>query len=441
MVHRAAKYSAALVTGLCVLSSSLLGCTPSTSQSPTVADPTDTSEQQITLTVSTFNTFGYKEAGLYDEYTRLHPNITIREVRAATVNQARDNMKTKLAAGSGLSDVEAIEVDWLPELAQSPDYFTDMSSSDVAGRWADYVTKPATVGDKLLGYATDVGPEAICYRQDLFKRAGLPSDPTAVAELLGGAKASWDTYFEVGRQFVAQSESAWYDSAGSIYQAMSNQQANMYEQADGTPTDLASNTVAHSLYTQVAEASVNDGLSAHLGQWSDDWNAAFQNDGFATMVCPAWMTTVIASQAKGVTGWNIADVFPGGGGNWGGSYLTVPAQGAHPAEAKALAQWLTAPEQAVKVFTQVGNFPSQTAAQKDPTVLDATQQFFNDAPTGKIFTNRAAAVTVIPFKGPSYFAVQDVVSDALTRVDIEKSMDAETSWRHAIEKFNELDLR
>ncbi len=66
------------------------------------------------------------------------------------------------------------------------------------------------------------------------------------------------------------------------------------------------------------------------------------------MLAPSWMLGVIEGNAAGVEGWDIANVFPGGGGNWGGSFLTVPAQSEHPEEAKALADWLTAPEQQIK---------------------------------------------------------------------------------------------
>ena len=51
------------------------------------------------------------------------------------------------------------------------------------------------------------------------------------------------------------------------------------------------------------------------------------NGEFATMLCPGWMLGVIAGNAPDVTGWEVANVFPNGGGNWGGSYLTVPANG------------------------------------------------------------------------------------------------------------------
>ena len=166
-----------LIAGAALL---MAGC----SSSP--ATPTAGTDEKITLTVATFNEFGYDN--LLAEYTTLHPNITVTEKKAATSNEARENFSTKLAAGSGLSDIEAVEVDWLPEIMETADLMTDLSSSDVQGRWLDWKVKQATTTDgKLLGYGTDIGPEAVCYRADLFEKAGLPSDPDAVAKAMGSS--------------------------------------------------------------------------------------------------------------------------------------------------------------------------------------------------------------------------------------------------------------
>ncbi|WP_218961787.1 ABC transporter substrate-binding protein [Actinomyces ruminis] len=170
---------------------------------------------QITLTIATFNEFGYDN--LLDEYMKQNPDIKVVEKKAATSNEARDNMNTRLAAGSGLADVEAIEMDWLPELMQYSDQFVDLSSDSVADRWPEFKVAPATTADgKLIGYGTDAGPEAVCYRADLFEQAGLPTDRDEVAELLDG---DWDNYFEVGKQFVDAIGIPWYDSAAGTYQA------------------------------------------------------------------------------------------------------------------------------------------------------------------------------------------------------------------------------
>jgi cellobiose transport system substrate-binding protein len=376
----------------------------------------------ITLTVATFNEFGYED--LLTEYQKLHPNITVEQKKAATSNEARDNMNTRLAAGSGLSDIEAIEVDWLPELVQYPDKFVDLNSDSVKGRWVDWKAKQATTADgKLIGYGTDIGPEAICYRADLFKAAGLPSDREAVAKELG---TSWDSYFAMGKKFQATSNVPWMESAGAVYQAMVNQLPNAYEKDDGTVI-ATENPDVKALYDQVLQASA-DGLSAHLSQWSDDWTSSFQKDGFATMMCPSWMLGVIEGNASGVTGWDIANTFPGGGGNWGGSFLTVPTQSAHPAEAKALADWLTAPEQQIKAFKAKGTFPSQVAALESSDLTSVKNAFFNDAGTGEIFSERAKAVSVVPFKGPKYSGINDAMQQAISRVDIDKTDTPQASW-------------
>jgi cellobiose transport system substrate-binding protein len=391
---------------------------------------------KVTLTVATFNEFGYED--LIDEYMAANPDITVEQRKAATTGEARDNLNTRLAAGSGLSDIEAVEVDWLPELMQFSDRFVDLSDPSVEGRWLDWKAAQATTPDGvLMGYGTDIGPEGVCYRADLFEAAGLPTDRDEVATLLG---SSWDDYFAAGKQFAAASDVPWFDSSGGIYLGMINQVQNAFENNDGTVIPLDENTQVEGIYRDILTAAVDDGLSAHLAQWSEDWTNAFQNDGFATMLCPGWMLGVIEGNAAGVTGWDIANTFPGGGGNWGGSFLTVPAQGAHPEEAKALANWLTAPEQQIKAFLAKGTFPSQVDALSSPELLEVTNAFFNDAPTGQILADRADAVTVTPFKGPNYFGITNLITDAINRVDVDQTDTVDDSWAKAVQAFNELGL-
>ena len=392
-------------------------------QSTESAGEGDWTKDEITLTVATFNNFGYSDE-LLAGFTEKYPNITIEHNIAATSNEARTNYFTKLGAGSGLADVEAVEVDWFPELMQYSDKLTDLTSDSVEGRWLDWKTQAATDADgRLIAYGTDIGPEAVCYRSDLFAAAGLPTDREEVATLLEG---DWDHYFSVGEDFVANSDAAWFDSAGATYQGMVNQITNAYEEEDGTII-ATENDEVKGIYDDVLEASTD--LSAHLGQWSDDWNAGIASGAFATMLCPGWMLGVISGNAPDVTTWDVANVFPNGGGNWGGSYLTVPAQGAHPEAAKALADWLTAPEQQITAFVEAGTFPSQVAAYESADLTDFSNEYFNNAPVGAIFTDRAKAVNPVPpFKGPNYFKVQDALSNALTRVDVDGTDDPATSW-------------
>src|SRR4051794_16992869 len=78
------------------------------------------------------------------------------------------------------------------------------------------------------------------------------------------------------------------------------------------------------------------GSSAGLAAFSTDWNTGFKKGTFATVTCPAWMMGYIQGQAPATKGkWDIAAV-PGTGGNWGGSFLTIPTQTKHSKEAYEL---------------------------------------------------------------------------------------------------------
>jgi cellobiose transport system substrate-binding protein len=402
----------AAVAGAASIAIIAAGCSP--------AADSGSEDGAVELTVATFNDFGYTDE-LLQEYMDENPNVTVVQNKAATSNDARANYFQKLGK-KGLADVEAIEVDWLPEVMQYSDLLAEVPSG-TADRWLDWKVDAATDADgRLIGYGTDIGPEGVCYRSDLFAAAGLPTDRESVAALLEG---DWAKYFEVGAQYTATTGKAWFDSAGGTYQGMINQVEAAYEDPDSGDIIATENGEVEDLYNQVLDASATQ--SAHLGQWSDDWFAGLSNGAYATMLCPGWMLGVISGNAEDVTSWDVANVFPNGGGNWGGSYLTVPANGAHVEEAQKLADWLTAPEQQIKAFVNAGTFPSQNDAYSDEALTGFVNEYFNNAPVGQIFTDRAKAVTVAPFKGEFYFQVNDAMQKALTRVE-DGTQDKQASW-------------
>lgn len=424
MNTRAFRKSAAVVAALSASALVLAGCAGGSDAGSGGGDG------QITLTIATFNDFGYTDA-LLQQYMDENPNVKIVHNKAATSNDARANYFQKLGK-TGLADIEAIEVDWLPEVMQYSDLLAPVPA-DLTSRWLDWKVKAATDSNgNLIGYGTDIGPEGVCYRTDLFAAAGLPTGRDEVAALLQG---DWSTYFSVGDQYVAKTGKAFFDSAGGTYQGMINQVEAAYEDPKSGDITATSNTDVKDIYDQVTAASATQ--SAKLGQWSDDWMAGLSNGAFATMLCPGWMLGVISGNAPDTTTWDIANVFPGGGGNWGGSYLTVPANGKNVEAAQKLADWLTAPEQQISAFENAGTFPSQNDALSSDTLLGSTNDYFNAAPVGQILTDRANAVTVAPFKGQFYFQINDAMQQALTRVE-DGTQDVKTSWDQWVSEVDAL---
>ncbi len=401
-------------------------------------------DEEITLTITTFNQFGYE--ALYEQYMEENPNITIEATAIDTGGNARTDTFTKIAAGSGLTDIVALEEGWLGAIMEVSDQFADLRDFGIEDRKSDWLEwKYNQVVDdegRVIGYGTDIGPEGICYRPDLFEAAGLPSERDEVAEYLEG---DWEHYFDVGREYTEASGKAWYDHSGFIWNGIVNQMDEGYYTADGE-LNVEDNADMRASFDLVA-AAVADGLSAGQAVW--DWNGgqSFVDGTFATFVCPGWMLGVVegqvqaGSEAAGVDPasvvWDFADVFPGGAANWGGSFLAVAETSEHKEAAAALASWLTEPEQQLAAFEAAGAFPS-TIEAADALAAEATPRAtFNDAPAGAILASRAQGIQA-QFKGPDDSVIQEnVFGPALQALD-QGTVDADGAWDQAISLLNEL---
>ena len=171
-------------------------------------------------------------------------------------------------------------MDWFTEAMQYSDLLAEVPDS-AKGRWLDWKEAAATDADgRLVGFGTDIGPQAICYRADLFEAAGLPTDPDEVAALFDG---DWDNYFDVADQYKAATGKPMIDSANSVFQGMINQIEFPYDEPDGTVI-ATTNPETEDAYNAVVERAIPN--SAYAGQWSDDWNASMANGEFASMLCP-----------------------------------------------------------------------------------------------------------------------------------------------------------
>ncbi|MFJ7190363.1 ABC transporter substrate-binding protein [Streptomyces bacillaris] len=425
-IARAAK-RASVRLGAVVLTGALLAACGSGSGDS--SDSSDNAGGKITLTVDLFGSFGFKEAGLYEEYQKLNPNVTIKQSDTQDEVDYWKSLQTRLAGGGGLADVQGVEVGRIASVTQQQaDKFQDLKefgADKLKGEFAEAKWQAATTEDgKILGLGTDVGPEAMCYRTDLFQQAGLPTD----REELAKKWATWEGYLELGKEYKkkAPAKSAWLDSVGSLYAIMIGQEKERYYDASGELIYDKNPAVKKAWDTSVAAAEA--GLSAKLDQWSPQWNQAFAAGSFATIPCPAWMLGYVKGQAgdAGKGKWDIAKL-PGGAGNWGGSYLSIPRAAKHKKEAYQLIEWLTAPEQQAKVFQKQGNFPSATGTIEQ--IADAKDEYFSNAPIGQIFGD-AAKESPVQVLGVHDQNVMQQLTNALSEVE-RKGVSSEKAWETA----------
>jgi len=387
--------------------------------------------ERITLTMATFGQFGYED--LIPGYEFTHPGLTIRQVRTEQGGPYHEDLLAKLQKNQDLADVQAVEEGHLADVLAHADRFADLAEigpPDVKpGRWLEWKYEAGRSKDgKLVGYGTDIGPLAMCYRKDLLEAANLPTDPGSVKTMF----ATWDSYFKAGEKYVKRSKGKpWFDSAAQVFNAKVNQLPVGYLDRENHST-LETNTALRDAWNQVT-AAVKQGQSAGLTAFEDDDNNGLRTGAFATKVCPSWMLGIIEQQAGvGNAGkWALTDAFPDGGGNWGGSFLTVPASSPHQKEAAALAAWLTAPEQQLHAFRVSGNFPSQVDAFGSPDLLSEMNGYFGATLSGQIFVAQARKVGKPQYKGPGDGKIQEtVIAPSLKAV--EKGADPAAVWQQVL---------
>lgn len=358
-----------------------------------------------------FGAFGYKEAGLYDEYEKLNPNIKIEE----TVTQRNENyypaLVNHLTTNAGLMDIQAVEVGNIAEVVSTQaDKLEDVSKAPgvKSSNWLDWKWQQATTQDgRTIGLGTDVGPVGICYRKDLFKAAGLPTDREELAKSWAG---DWQKLIKVGEKYQknAPAGTTFMDSPGGLMSAiLGSEKVRFYDKSG--KVIYKDNPVVKKSFIMTAKAA-QDGLVGAQTQFQPDWNTTIANSKFAAIACPPWMLGTLKEHSKGDTKgkWDVA-VAPKSG-NWGGAFLSVPKSGKNVKEALKLAAWLTAPEQQAKLFKVQGNFPSAPATYTTPEVLDAKNEMTGDAPIGKIFAE-AAKTTPVQVIGPKDQVIGSSLND------------------------------
>ena len=393
---------------------------------------------RITLKVRLFGTFGYQESGLFDLYMSQHPNIRIQYSTIQDLGQYWTSLETSLSTESGLGDIQGIEVGDITDVTHNmADSFVDLGPLGAGAmkdqfypwKWAQGLTPD---GGKVLGLGTDIGPEALCYRRDLFARAGLPTKRADVAALW---KNGWDGYVAAGERFKAANlpGTAWTDTASGMFNAMVGQSPNQYYDAAGNLI-YSTNPVVAGAWNEAMKVA-QGGLTARLAQFTQAWNQAFTTGQFATVACPSWMIGYIKGQTGTLAGrWDVTTA-PGGTGDWGGSYLAVPKASRHQQEAAALAVWLTSAPQQVTVFEKTGVFPSNRVAAQDPAVRGFADPYFgapcDPAPIGRIFGDSAAKLPVAVL-GVRDQTVKDLITKGgITRVETQGENPAK-SWKKVV---------
>ena len=132
---------------------------------------------------------------------------------------------------------------------------TIANAAAVKATFQDWKWKAATAANgKTIGLGLDAGPEAFCYRTDMFKAAGLPTDPTTV----GAKLRTWADLITMGKQYMASpskpANSAFIDGPSTVFSSEVYQHHQAYSDTSGKAIPSTSDGVAAAWKDAVAAA-------------------------------------------------------------------------------------------------------------------------------------------------------------------------------------------
>jgi ABC-type sugar transport system, periplasmic component len=393
------------------------------------------SDNQITLTLWYWNRS--LDDSIIADAEQQFPNLRIQAQKIG--GDFKSKLKTALAAGSGGPDIVAIN-DWVAELFPNASHFWNLYELGAADIEADYLDWKWKLGVTPDGYMMalpiDTGPTALFYRADLFEKAGLPSEPEEVSELMG----TWEDYFEAGRQLQEQLGSGVYltDSISALYTQVTAQHERIYFDTEGRFIgDDPSRSPVKKAWDLAVKAH-EMGLLADAARSTPEWNASMNNGRIASFVGAVWNKEILMDAAPDTEGlWRVTDA-PSGAGNNGGSFLAIMKNSKHPEEAFQFISWLLNPENQLRSFKNINLYPSTVETLGSPEMLEE-EPFFGGQATGAVFGEAARQVKPT-FFGERHPSVNGIFTRELDNVALQGKR-PERAWNDALERIRKELLR
>jgi cellobiose transport system substrate-binding protein len=335
---------------------------------------------------------------------------------------------TTMTGGSGLPDITGVKGEDIAAFYPQAKQFVDLNTlgaDAIKSQYLDWKWAQATAPDGTqIGIPIDIGPTALFYREDVFAKAGLPTEPAEVA----AAASTYDDYYALGVELKAKLPDHYLvKDLATIFGVATGAGTEFYVDEDDTfigdqdHIRDAWDTAVKAL-TLGIDAKITDG---------NDHNGGMTNGTLPAQLGAAWFGLDIANGAPDSAGkWRVA-ANPGGPANIGGSFLAIPKSAGAPEKAFEVIKWILSPENEARGFADASLFPA-TPASYSMSELTKPDPFFGGQKTIEVFGPQAEKIPVA-YTSPYDGAVSAAYYEELGNIET-KGKDPEDGWDDAVSK-------
>jgi ABC-type glycerol-3-phosphate transport system substrate-binding protein len=259
------------------------------------------------------------------------------------------------------------------------------------------------------------------YRRDVYEKAGLPSEPEEVNELV----STWEGNLEVCQ--TIKEETGLYcfahnraNNYGRLYEMVLWEQGLGYY--DPETGDITVDSEENVATLEMLGKFWEEDLASDNLEWTDAWYNEFASldEPVATLIEAAWMEVFFKSWiAPGTEGlWGVARMPAGPAGgtraaNDGGSTFVINANSDNPDAAWAFIEFtLGNRDEALKMFAISGFIPALETTYDD-ALFQEGDPYFAGQNVRQIYAEVVAEIPAAGIYGPHYGEMNSVVSFAI----------------------------
>ena len=342
----------------------------------------------------------------------------------------KQKLMTTMTSRRFVPDVTGIKGEDMASFFPDADQFIDLNTLGAKKLKPQYLgwkwDQGETADGKLIGFPIDIGPTAMYYREDLYAKAGLPSDPTAVSAQM----KTWDEYFAAGVELHKAIPATYLvDNAGDIFTAAVGQGKQRFIDENGNFIGDQDHIRAA---WDIAVKPITLGIDAKIND--NSWNGNVSNGTVGSVIGAAWHASDIEQAAPNLSGkWRVA-ANPSGPSDNGGSFLAIPNECSDPALAFEIITWLLDAANQARGFTDEALFPSTPASYALPA-LTSGDPYFGGQKTIEVFGPAAKNVPV-QYTAPADNAVSGPYFNEL--INVENGSGSESAWNAAVSQAKQI---
>jgi cellobiose transport system substrate-binding protein len=373
----------------------------------------------VELAMYEYYDVGFEQSGF--AYGHTHPGVTVDVKHEWSDDEEQYIKAVKHAlAGKSVPDLVMMPANTMDEMLARPKDWADLAPlfGDTVNEYAPWTIAQARASSgQLIAMPYGVSGLAVCYRTDLFKAAGLPTERGEVSALW----PTWEKFIATGVKYRNVTGRTMIDEVSESFRAMAEQAGDpLFVDGKGAFVGQKSKSVKNAWNTAIK--MIDAKISAGLYQFTDEWNDALSGKKFAVALCSSWMLGYI-QDSSGATydgRWEIATLPGGGGGNYGGYWIGIPAKSKHHKEAADVIRWLTGVAAAPTMTGEntITLVPGHLPSLDHHDVTSRTNSYFHDAPVGTIFADSVRAMKPVTF-GRRYEQMMDEFESWLGAVQLD----------------------